>query len=85
MLEVRNVTRVFGQRTAVDDISFKVDGPQFIGIIGRSGAGKPDPAPPATRPRRQNRGVAQGRNGKVVPVKGLEPPTPSLRMTCSTS
>ncbi|MCB1362358.1 MAG: phosphonate ABC transporter ATP-binding protein [Rhodobacter sp.] len=40
MLEVRNVTRVFGQRTAVDDISFKVDGPQFIGIIGRSGAGK---------------------------------------------
>ena len=22
---------------------------------------------------------------KVVPLKGLEPPTPSLRMTCSTS
>lgn len=23
--------------------------------------------------------------GEVVPLKGLEPPTPSLRMTCSTS
>ena len=23
--------------------------------------------------------------GRMVPVKGLEPPTPSLRMTCSTS
>lgn len=23
--------------------------------------------------------------GNVVPLKGLEPPTPSLRMTCSTS
>ena len=40
MLDVRNVTRVFGQRAAVDDISFRVDGPAFVGIIGRSGAGK---------------------------------------------
>ena len=40
MLEVRNVTRVFGSRTAVDSVSFTVDRPQFIGIIGRSGAGK---------------------------------------------
>lgn len=40
MLEVRNVTRVFGNRTAVDNISFTVEGPQFVGIIGRSGAGK---------------------------------------------
>jgi phosphonate transport system ATP-binding protein len=40
VLEVRNVTRVFGNRTAVDNISFSVEGPQFVGIIGRSGAGK---------------------------------------------
>jgi len=40
MLEVRNVTRVFGSRTAVDRMTFSVDGPQFVGIIGRSGAGK---------------------------------------------
>lgn len=40
MLQVQNVTRMFGERAAVDNISFKVDGPAFIGIIGRSGAGK---------------------------------------------
>jgi phosphonate transport system ATP-binding protein len=40
MLQVNAVTRVFGQKAAVDRISFAVDGPQFVGIIGRSGAGK---------------------------------------------
>ncbi|MFG6083221.1 phosphonate ABC transporter ATP-binding protein [Paracoccus litorisediminis] len=40
MLEVRNVTRVFGSRAAVDNISFAIDRPAFVGIIGRSGAGK---------------------------------------------
>ncbi|MCA2011379.1 phosphonate ABC transporter ATP-binding protein [Cereibacter sphaeroides] len=40
MLEVRNVSRVFGQRKAVDSVSFTIDQPQFVGIIGRSGAGK---------------------------------------------
>lgn len=40
MLEVRNVTRIFGNRPAVDDMSFQVEGPAFVGIIGRSGAGK---------------------------------------------
>ncbi|MBK4216899.1 phosphonate ABC transporter ATP-binding protein [Paracoccus caeni] len=40
MLEVRNVTRIFGTRAAVDNISFTIDRPAFVGIIGRSGAGK---------------------------------------------
>jgi phosphonate transport system ATP-binding protein len=40
MLEVKSVTRLFGQKAAVDNVSFAVDGPAFIGIIGRSGAGK---------------------------------------------
>lgn len=40
MLQVQNVTRRFGQRAAVDAISFTIDGPAFVGIIGRSGAGK---------------------------------------------
>ncbi len=40
MLEVCDVTRLFGQKAAVDRISFAVDGPAFVGIIGRSGAGK---------------------------------------------
>ena len=40
LLNVRNVTRMFGQKAAVDNISFTVDRSAFVGIIGRSGAGK---------------------------------------------
>jgi phosphonate transport system ATP-binding protein len=40
LLEVQGVTRLFGQKAAVDNISFVVDRPAFVGIIGRSGAGK---------------------------------------------
>lgn len=40
MLEVKNVSRLFGQKAAVDRISFTVDRPAFVGIIGKSGAGK---------------------------------------------
>ncbi len=40
MLQVQNVSRFFGQKAAVDNISFDVEGPAFVGIIGRSGAGK---------------------------------------------
>jgi phosphonate transport system ATP-binding protein len=39
-LQVRSVTRMFGQKAAVNDVSFTVDRPGFVGIIGRSGAGK---------------------------------------------
>jgi len=40
LLQVENVTRLFGQKAAVDRVSFAVDRPAFVGIIGRSGAGK---------------------------------------------
>ena len=40
MLEVKAVTRMFGPKAAVDRASFTVDQPAFVGIIGRSGAGK---------------------------------------------
>jgi phosphonate transport system ATP-binding protein len=40
LLTVKDVTRRFGQKAAVDNISFQVDKPAFVGIIGRSGAGK---------------------------------------------
>ncbi|MDZ4095876.1 MAG: phosphonate ABC transporter ATP-binding protein [Paracoccaceae bacterium] len=40
MLQLRNVTRRFGNKIAVDNASFELAGPSFLGIIGRSGAGK---------------------------------------------
>jgi phosphonate transport system ATP-binding protein len=40
LLQVQSVTRLFGQKAAVNAVSFAVDRPAFVGIIGRSGAGK---------------------------------------------
>jgi phosphonate transport system ATP-binding protein len=40
MLTIRNLTRQFGAKAAVDRASFTLDRAGFIGIIGRSGAGK---------------------------------------------
>jgi phosphonate transport system ATP-binding protein len=40
LLRVRNVTRLFGTKAAVDNMSFDVATSGFVGIIGRSGAGK---------------------------------------------
>ena len=72
MLQVNAVTRVFGQKAAVDAMSFSIDRPAFVGIIGRSGAGK------STFLRLMNRLVdatsgeilVEGRN--VLALKGAE-------------
>jgi phosphonate transport system ATP-binding protein len=40
MLVVEHVSRRFGAKTAVSDVSFQVDRGSFIGVVGRSGAGK---------------------------------------------
>ena len=39
-LEFTELTRKFGETTAVDSVSLKVPSGQFVGVIGRSGAGK---------------------------------------------
>ncbi|MFZ1682446.1 MAG: phosphonate ABC transporter ATP-binding protein [Rhizobiaceae bacterium] len=40
MLEIRNVTRRFGQKTAVKKVTLSVRDGEMVGVIGRSGAGK---------------------------------------------
>lgn len=40
MLQVENVSKRFGQKTAVSNVSLTVDQGSFVGVIGRSGAGK---------------------------------------------
>jgi len=40
VLSIDALTKTFGRNTAVDKVSFTVEKPAMIGIIGRSGAGK---------------------------------------------
>lgn len=40
MFELKNVTRRFGKKTAVDAVTLDIPQGQMVGIIGRSGAGK---------------------------------------------
>lgn len=40
MLEIRKVTRRFGNKVAVSGVDVAIDDGQMVGIIGRSGAGK---------------------------------------------
>lgn len=39
-LKLSGVTKVFGETRAVDTVSLDIDPGQFVGVIGRSGAGK---------------------------------------------
>lgn len=40
MIEVRNLTKRYGLKTAVDDISFTVNNGEILGFLGPNGAGK---------------------------------------------
>ena len=40
MIEVRNLTKLFGQKVAVDDISFSVEKGEILGFLGPNAAGK---------------------------------------------
>ena len=40
MVEVKNLTKVYGDIKAVDDISFTVNSGEVLGFLGPNGAGK---------------------------------------------
>jgi len=59
MLEFDGLTKSFGQKTAVDAVTLRVDTPMMVGIIGRSGAGK------STLLRMMNR-LTQASSGRLL-------------------
>ena len=40
MIEVQNLTKVYGGKTAVEDVSFKIRNGRIYGLLGPNGAGK---------------------------------------------
>ncbi len=40
MLEVKNLVKTFGEKVAVNDVSFRVESGKILGVLGRNGAGK---------------------------------------------
>lgn len=40
MLELKKVTKEFGTKKAVDNLSFKLKNGKILGLVGRNGAGK---------------------------------------------
>ncbi len=40
MLEVRDLTKYFGHRIAVDRVTFKISAGEIVGYLGPNGAGK---------------------------------------------
>ena len=40
MIEVKNVTKKYGNFTAVDNISFNIEEGEIVGLLGPNGAGK---------------------------------------------
>lgn len=40
MISISNITKKYGSRKVLDNISFDVDGGEFVSIVGASGAGK---------------------------------------------
>ncbi len=59
MLQVRNLTRRFGEKTAVDDVTFDIPSGQMTGFVGANGAGK-------TTTMRMIMGVLSASEGEVL-------------------
>lgn len=47
MLKIEHLTKIYGEKKAVDDISLHIRAGEIYGFIGHNGAGKTPPSNPA--------------------------------------
>ncbi len=71
-MRIIGLTKAFGRKIAVENVSFAIDRPQMVGIIGRSGAGKSTLLRMINRltPATDGRILVNGHN--VLDLKGAE-------------
>jgi ABC-2 type transport system ATP-binding protein len=85
IIEVKNLTKVYGGATAVNGISFTVKKGEIFGILGPNGAGKTTTLEmlEALRPIDSGAAILAGHNvvqdpDKVKSIIGVQPQTPSF-------
>ena len=70
MLSIEGLTRRYGSRAAVDDVSLDIEAGRFIGVIGRSGAGKSTLLRMINRLEAPTRGVIRFGEVEVTRLRG---------------
>lgn len=85
MIEVQNLTKRYGQFTAVDDVSFRVEPGEILGFLGPNGAGKTTTMRILTgyMPATQGKAIVAGYDVFSQPIEakrriGYLPETPPL-------
>ncbi len=81
MLTVQNLTRSFGPKTAVDNVSLSIEAGSFVGVIGRSGAGKSTLLRMINRLQDPSSGVIRWKGEDVTQLKGAA--LRNWRMRCA--
>lgn len=81
MLTVENLSRRFGAKTAVDDVSLAIEAGSFVGVIGRSGAGKSTLLRMINRLQEPSSGRVSWNGREVTGLRGAE--LRQWRMRCA--
>lgn len=81
MLTVQNLTRQFGAKKAVDDVSLTIEAGSFVGVIGRSGAGKSTLLRMINRLQEPSSGTIRWKDKDVTALHGAD--LRDWRMRCA--